>query len=150
VRSAHAEPVVRPLQSRASSAGVTPPTTPLAAEPAVLIADEPTTALDASVQEQVRDLLMDLQQAQGMAMLLITHDLGIVSQIAHRFAQMYTGQIVEVAETAEFYARPWHPYARRLFDALPDFAKRGRPLAAIGGTVPRLDQDFDLCRFSDR
>ncbi|HET9024974.1 MAG TPA: dipeptide ABC transporter ATP-binding protein [Burkholderiaceae bacterium] len=122
----------------------------LAAEPDVLIADEPTTALDVTVQRQILDLLMDLQQAQGMVMLLITHDLGIVSQVAHRIALMYAGQIVEVAQTAEFFARPLHPYARMLLDALPDFAKRGRPLAAIGGTVPRLDQEFDRCRFSDR
>ena len=122
----------------------------LAAEPDVLIADEPTTALDVTVQKQILDLLMDLQKDQGMAMLLITHDLGIVSQVAHRIALMYAGQIVEVAETAEFFARPLHPYARMLLDALPDFAKRGRPLAAIGGTVPRLDQAFDRCRFSDR
>ncbi len=122
----------------------------LAAEPDVLIADEPTTALDVTVQKQILDLLMDLQKDQGMAMLLITHDLGIVSQVAHRIALMYAGQIVEVAETAEFFARPWHPYARMLLDALPDFAKRGRPLAAIGGTVPRLDQAFDRCRFSER
>jgi peptide/nickel transport system ATP-binding protein len=103
-----------------------------------------------TVQKQILDLLMDLQKDQGMAMLLITHDLGIVSQVAHRIALMYAGQIVEVAETAEFFARPWHPYARMLLDALPDFAKRGRPLAAIGGTVPRLDQEFDRCRFADR
>jgi peptide/nickel transport system ATP-binding protein len=122
----------------------------LAAEPDVLIADEPTTALDVTVQKQILDLLRDLQEDQGMAMLLITHDLGIVSQFAHRIALMYAGQIVEVAETAEFFARPLHPYARMLLDALPDFAKRGRPLAAIGGTVPRLDQDFVRCRFSDR
>src|SRR5512137_3161107 len=122
----------------------------LAAEPDVLIADEPTTALDVTVQKQILDLLLELQQAQGMAMLLITHDLGIVSQVAHRIALMYAGQVVEVAETAEFFARPLHPYARMLLDALPDFAKRGRPLAAIGGTVPRLDQDFVRCRFSDR
>ena len=122
----------------------------LAAEPDVLIADEPTTALDVTVQKQILDLLRDLQQAQGMAMLLITHDLGIVSQVAHRIALMYAGQIVEVAETAEFFARPLHPYARMLLDALPDTAKRGQPLAAIGGTVPQLDQRFDRCRFADR
>jgi peptide/nickel transport system ATP-binding protein len=122
----------------------------LAAEPDVLIADEPTTALDVTVQKQILDLLRDLQQAHGMAMLLITHDLGIVSQVAHRIALMYAGQIVEVAETAEFFARPLHPYARMLLDALPDTAKRGHPLAAIGGTVPRLDQGFNRCRFSDR
>ena len=122
----------------------------LAAEPDVLIADEPTTALDVTVQKQILDLLKDLQRTQGMAMLLITHDLGIVSQVAHRIALMYAGEIVEVAETAEFFARPLHPYARMLLDALPDTAKRGQPLAAIPGTVPRLDQTFDRCRFSDR
>jgi peptide/nickel transport system ATP-binding protein len=122
----------------------------LAAEPDVLIADEPTTALDVTVQKQILDLLLDLQRAQGMAMLLITHDLAIVSQIAHRIALMYAGRIVEVADTAEFFARPLHPYARMLLDALPDTAKRGQPLAAIGGSVPRLDRPFDRCRFSDR
>jgi peptide/nickel transport system ATP-binding protein len=122
----------------------------LAAEPDVLIADEPTTALDVTVQKQILDLLLDLQRTQGMAMLLISHDLGIVAAVAHRVALMYAGQIVEVAETAEFLARPLHPYARMLLDALPDTAKRGRPLAAIGGTVPRLDQRFERCRFADR
>jgi peptide/nickel transport system ATP-binding protein len=122
----------------------------LAAEPDVLIADEPTTALDVTVQKQILDLLRDLQQANGMAMLLITHDLGIVAQVAHRIALMYAGQIVEVAGTAEFFARPLHPYARMLLDALPDTAKRGQALAAIGGTVPPLDQAFQRCRFSDR
>jgi peptide/nickel transport system ATP-binding protein len=122
----------------------------LAAEPDVVVADEPTTALDVTVQKQILDLLLDLQKSQGMAILLITHDLGIVSQVAHRIALMYAAQIVEVAGTAEFFAQPLHPYARMLLEALPDTAKRGRPLAAIGGTVPRLDQVFDRCRFSDR
>jgi peptide/nickel transport system ATP-binding protein len=122
----------------------------LAAEPDVVIADEPTTALDVTVQKQILDLLLALQRAHGMAILLITHDLGIVSQVAHRIALMYAGRIVEVATTAEFFARPLHPYARMLLDALPDTAKRGQPLAAIGGTVPRLDQPFDRCRFADR
>src|SRR5687768_460668 len=86
----------------------------LAAEPDVLIADEPTTALDVTIQKQILELLVELQQAQGMAMLLITHDLGIVSEVAHRIALMYAGQIVEVAETQEFFARPLHPYAQLL------------------------------------
>jgi peptide/nickel transport system ATP-binding protein len=122
----------------------------LAAEPDVVIADEPTTALDVTVQKQILDLLLELQREQGMAMLLITHDLGIVSRVAHRIALMYAGQIVEVAETPEFFARPLHPYAQMLLDALPDTTKRGRPLAAIAGTVPRLDEPFARCRFSDR
>ena len=97
----------------------------LAAEPDVLIADEPTTALDVTIQKQILELLVELQKAQGMAMLLITHDLGIVSEVAHRIALMYAGQIVEVAETQEFFARPLHPYAQLLLAALPNTEKRG-------------------------
>ena len=122
----------------------------LAAEPDVVIADEPTTALDVTIQKQILDLLADLQRQHGMAMLLITHDLGIVAQMAHRVALMYAGQVVEVAETADFFARPLHPYAQMLFSALPDTAKRGQPLAAIRGTVPPLDQPFPGCRFVER
>ena len=122
----------------------------LAAEPDLVIADEPTTALDVTIQKQILDLLRDLQAERGMAMLLITHDLGIVAQMAHQVALMYAGQIVEHASTGEFFARPLHPYAQMLFAALPDTAKRGRPLAAIAGTVPRLDREFAGCRFADR
>ncbi len=122
----------------------------LAAEPDLVIADEPTTALDVTIQKQILELLRDLQAERGMAMLLITHDLGIVASMAHRVALMYAGQIVEVAKTGEFFAWPLHPYAQMLFAALPDTAKRGQPLAAIAGTVPRLDQEFVGCRFADR
>jgi peptide/nickel transport system ATP-binding protein len=122
----------------------------LAAEPEVVIADEPTTALDVTIQAQILDLLQHLQKQQGMALLLITHDLGIVAQMAHRVALMYAGEIVEVAETKEFLARPLHPYAQMLLAALPDTAKRGRQLAAIPGTVPPLNQEFAGCRFVER
>ncbi len=122
----------------------------LAAEPEMLIADEPTTALDVTIQAQILDLLKDLQQRLGMAMLLITHDLAVVSQMAHRVALMYAGQIVEVAEAKEFFARPLHPYAIKLFDALPESGKRNVPLAAIPGTVPPLTIQFTGCRFADR
>ncbi|MGZ9060041.1 MAG: oligopeptide/dipeptide ABC transporter ATP-binding protein, partial [Burkholderiaceae bacterium] len=122
----------------------------LAAEPDVLIADEPTTALDVTIQKQILELLVELQKAQGMAMLLITHDLGIVSEVAHRIALMYAGQIVEVAETQEFFARPLHPYAQLLLAALPNTEKRGERLAAIPGKVPPLNQLFTGCRFADR
>ena len=122
----------------------------LAAEPDVLIADEPTTALDVTIQKQILELLVELQKAQGMAMLLITHDLGIVSEVAHRIALMYAGQIVEVAETQEFFARPLHPYAQLLLAALPNTEKRGARLAAIPGKVPPLNQVFTGCRFADR
>jgi peptide/nickel transport system ATP-binding protein len=122
----------------------------LAAEPDLVIADEPTTALDVTIQKQILDLLKSLQAERGMAMLLITHDLGIVSEMAHSVALMYAGQIVELARTDEFFARPLHPYAQMLFAAIPDTGKRGRPLAAIAGTVPRLDREFEGCRFADR
>jgi len=122
----------------------------LAAEPDVVIADEPTTALDVTIQKQILDLLQELQRQQGMALLLITHDLGIVAQMAHRIALMYAGEVVEVAETSEFLARPLHPYAQLLLAALPDTSKRGQPLAAIPGTVPRLDRPFVGCRFVER
>ncbi len=122
----------------------------LAAEPDVVIADEPTTALDVTIQAQILELLKELQRSQKMAMLLITHDLAIVSQMAHRVALMYAGQVVEVASAADFFARPLHPYAVNLFDALPDESKRGRRLASIAGSVPQLNQEFAGCRFADR
>ena len=122
----------------------------LAAEPQVLIADEPTTALDVTIQAQILELLQDLQRTQNMALLLITHDLAIVSQMAHRVALMYAGQVVEVASAADFFARPLHPYAANLLDALPDASKRGQRLASIPGSVPPLSQRFAGCRFADR
>jgi len=122
----------------------------LASEPAFLVADEPTTALDVTIQAQILDLLAQLQREQGMGMMLITHDLAVVSRIADRVALMYAGQIVEVAAAADFFAAPKHPYARLLLEALPDAAKRGGSLAAIRGTVPPLWQNFTGCRFADR
>ncbi|MBX3661941.1 MAG: ABC transporter ATP-binding protein [Burkholderiales bacterium] len=122
----------------------------LACDPALLIADEPTTALDVTVQAQVLDLLRELQQSRGMAMLLITHDLGVVAQVAQRVAVMYAGQIVETAPVPAFFAGPAHPYSRKLFASLPERAGRGRALAAIPGSVPRLDRDFAGCRFAER
>jgi len=122
----------------------------LAVEPDVVIADEPTTALDVTIQKQILDLLKELQAAQKMSMLLITHDLGIVAEMAHRIALMYAGQVVEIADTAEFFARPLHPYAQLLFAAIPETGKRGRRLAAIPGTVPPLNQPFTACRFVER
>jgi peptide/nickel transport system ATP-binding protein len=122
----------------------------LAAEPDFLIADEPTTALDVTIQKQILDLLRRLQQEQGMGMLLITHDLAVVSDMAHQVALMYAGQIVEVATVREFFSDPRHPYARLLLAALPGAEKRGQGLAAIAGTVPPLWQEFTACRFAPR
>jgi len=122
----------------------------LAGEPHLLIADEPTTALDVTIQAQVLDLIRDLQKRTGMAILLITHDLGVVSQMAHKVAVMYAGQIVETAEAQEFFANPAHPYSRKLFASLPDTAKRTGRLAVIKGAVPQLNRDFRGCRFAER
>jgi peptide/nickel transport system ATP-binding protein len=122
----------------------------LAAEPDLLIADEPTTALDVTIQAQILDLLKSLQKERGMAMLLITHDLAVVSGMADQVALMYAGQIVEVASAADFFVRPSHPYAKLLLQALPGEDLRGRQLAAIHGTVPALTQVFQGCRFAPR
>jgi peptide/nickel transport system ATP-binding protein len=122
----------------------------LAAEPDYLIADEPTTALDVTIQKQVLDLLRDLQRERQVGLLLITHDLAVVASMAQRVALMYAGQIVEEAPAEAFFRQPQHPYARLLLQALPDADRRGQPLVAIGGTVPPLWQRFEGCRFAPR
>jgi len=122
----------------------------LAAEPEVLIADEPTTALDVTIQAQILDLLAKLQAERAMAILLITHDLGIVARMAQRVAVMYAGEIVEIAGRDEFFAAPQHPYAQKLFEALPSPQKRGADLSVIAGQVPPLTGRFTGCRFAER
>jgi peptide/nickel transport system ATP-binding protein len=122
----------------------------LAVDPEVLLADEPTTALDVTIQAQILDLLARLQSERGLAVLLITHDLGIVARMAHRVAVMYAGQIVEVATREQFFRAPQHPYSRKLFDALPSPEKRSGALAVIPGQVPALTAEFRGCRFADR
>jgi peptide/nickel transport system ATP-binding protein len=122
----------------------------LACEPDLLIADEPTTALDVTIQAQILALLRTLQQKNGMSILLITHDLGVVSEMADQVAVMYAGQIVEKMPRDEFFAQPHHPYSRQLLDAMPSENKRGQQLEAIPCQVPSLDQEFDGCRFADR
>jgi len=122
----------------------------LAAEPDLLIADEPTTALDVTIQAQVLEVLRELQKTNGMAILLITHDLGVVAQMAHKVAVMYAGQMVEIATREQFFSAPRHPYSRKLFLALPGGAKRGGDLAVIKGQVPPLTIEFRGCRFAER
>jgi len=122
----------------------------LAGEPDLLIADEPTTALDVTIQAQVLDLLRKLQKETGMAVLMITHDLAVVSEMVDRVAVMYAGEIVEMATRDDFFKNPKHPYSKKLFEALPTMAKRDEALAIIPGTVPALSQIFDECRFEDR
>lgn len=122
----------------------------LAGNPGLLIADEPTTALDVTIQAQVLELLGRLQRERGMGMLLITHDLGIVSKLAHRIGVMYAGELVEVAARQEFFSMPRHPYSRKLFAALPGPDRRGSALETIPGSVPPLTARFRGCRFADR
>jgi peptide/nickel transport system ATP-binding protein len=124
----------------------------LAGEPELLIADEPTTALDVTIQAQVLNLMRDLQQREGMAILLITHDLGVAAEMAHRVGIMYAGEMVETATREDFFREPAHPYSRKLLASLPgrDRRRQGLRLAAISGNVPPLSREFVGCRFADR
>jgi peptide/nickel transport system ATP-binding protein len=122
----------------------------LAARPKVVIADEPTTALDVTLQAQVLELLKELQREQGVALILITHDLAVVEQMADRVALMYAGEILEEAGRADFFAHPLHPYARRLLAAVPEEGKKGRPLEGIPGMVPDLANLPEGCAFCGR
>lgn len=122
----------------------------LSCDPDLLIADEPTTALDVTIQAQVLDLLKELQQKNGMSIMLITHDLGVVAKMADRVAVMYAGQIVEEAPVKAFFEDPRHPYSQKLFASLPDLSKRSSSLAMIPGFVPALNLQFKGCRFESR
>ena len=122
----------------------------LASGPALLIADEPTTALDVTIQAQILDLLRRLQAERGMAVLLITHDLGVVAELCHRVAVIYAGRIVEMAPVTSLFARPLHPYTRGLLQCLPHPSRFGQPLASIEGVPPDLRQRGAGCRFAPR
>jgi len=122
----------------------------LACEPSLLIADEPTTALDVTIQAQVLELLRSLQTRMGMSILLITHDLGVVAEMAHHVAVMYAGEIVEMAPREAFFRNPSHPYSRKLFASVPNRQARDKSLAVIRGMVPSLAGEFHGCRFADR
>jgi peptide/nickel transport system ATP-binding protein len=122
----------------------------LALEPALLIADEPTTALDVTIQAQILSLIREMREQQEMAILLITHDLGVVSEVADRVAIMYLGRIVEIAGTADLFADPIHPYTEGLLRSLPGKRAGERRLPSIPGTVPDLDAIPPGCPFADR
>jgi len=122
----------------------------LACGPELLIADEPTTALDVTIQAQILDLLRELQKTTGMSVLLITHDLAVVAEMAQRVAVMYAGEIVESGTREQFFTNPAHPYSRKLFDSLPGGHRRGGTLAVIRGSVPPLTGEFVGCRFAER
>jgi peptide/nickel transport system ATP-binding protein/oligopeptide transport system ATP-binding protein len=122
----------------------------LASEPKLLVADEPTTALDVTIQAQILDLLHDLKQRLGMAILLITHNLGIVGDMADRVAVLYAGQIVELSPARELLRRPLHPYTRALMASVPKLHGGASRLAAIPGSVPRIGNFPPGCRFAPR
>ena len=122
----------------------------LANDPKLLIADEPTTALDVTIQAQILDLMRDLQKRLGMAMLLITHDLGVVARVAHDVAVMYAGQVVESASAPALFADPQHPYTQGLFASLPTRARRGEDLSTLEGIVPQATAWPAACRFEPR
>ncbi|MGW4895003.1 ABC transporter ATP-binding protein [Kitasatospora sp. NPDC004240] len=122
----------------------------LALEPDLIIADEPTTALDVTVQAQVMDLLAELQAEYHMGLILITHDLGVVADVADKIAVMYAGRIVETAPVHELYARPAHPYTRGLLDSIPRLDQKGQELYAIKGLPPNLLRIPAGCAFNPR
>ena len=122
----------------------------LSCEPRLLIADEPTTALDVTIQAQILELIDELKREFGMGLLLITHDLGIVAERAHRTAIMYAGKIVESGPTDQVLRNPRHPYTEGLLSSLPQRAKPGQPLATIPGQVPNLLLELPGCGFCER
>ncbi|WP_218822854.1 ABC transporter ATP-binding protein [Tistlia consotensis] len=122
----------------------------LAGRPRVLLADEPTTALDVTVQAQILDLLLAVQNSTGAALLFVTHDLGVVAQIADRVSVMYCGSIVERAPVATLFAAPRHPYTRGLIDSLPQISRPAARLASIPGRVPAIGARPPGCRFRPR
>ncbi|MCX4627775.1 ABC transporter ATP-binding protein [Streptomyces sp. NBC_01443] len=122
----------------------------MALEPSLIIADEPTTALDVTVQAQVMDLLAELQRELNMGLILITHDLGVVADVADKIAVMYAGRIVESAPVHEIYAAPAHPYTRGLLDSIPRLDQKGQELYAIKGLPPNLLNIPPGCAFNPR
>ncbi|MVA76222.1 ATP-binding cassette domain-containing protein [Auraticoccus sp. F435] len=122
----------------------------IALDPAVLIADEPTTALDVTVQAQIMALLAELQEERRMGLILITHDLGVVADVADRIAVMYAGRLVETADVHPIYAAPAHPYTKGLLASIPRLDQKGQELSAIGGLPPNLTRIPPGCPFNPR
>lgn len=122
----------------------------IACRPSLILADEPTTALDVTIQAHILELLGRIQAEMGMAMILVTHDLGLIAERSHEVAVMYAGKIVEQAETRELFADPRHPYTRGLIASIPKPGERGKKLRTIPGSVPQLLNLPKNCSFSTR
>jgi peptide/nickel transport system ATP-binding protein len=122
----------------------------LAGEPDILVADEPTTALDVTIQAQILDLLREIRRDSGMAMVLISHDLGVIAEVCDRVMVMYSGHLVEQAPSANLFNDPKHPYTRGLMSALPELAGPQRRLLAISGSVPEAGRLPSGCTFGPR
>lgn len=122
----------------------------LACQPKILIADEPTTALDVTIQAQILDLIRKMNEKMETSVIFITHDLGVVSELCDTVIVMYTGHIVEQAPAAELFAEPKHPYTQGLLDAIPKITKERNPLRTIEGMVPNPTETIEGCSFSPR
>jgi dipeptide transport system ATP-binding protein len=122
----------------------------VACNPKLLIADEPTTALDVTIQAQIMELLVRLQKDRGMALVLISHDLAVVSEVAQRVAVMYAGQIIETNRVPDIFAAPHHPYTEALLAAIPEHNKGARRLSALAGMVPGREDRPSGCLFAPR
>lgn len=122
----------------------------LSQQPALLIADEPTTALDVTTQAQVLKLMKEIKDKLGTAVMLVTHDLAVASQVADRVVVMYAGQVVEDAEVHDMFSKPYHPYTKGLLSCIPSGRKDGRNLTPIAGTIPDLTAKVTACQFNPR
>jgi len=122
----------------------------LSCQPSLLLADEPTTALDVTIQAQILDLLKNLKQKLGMAMILITHDMGVVAGVADRITVLYAGRVCESASTRTIFQNPLHPYTRALLEAVPSLALKRDKLKVIPGAIPNLIELPSGCRFNPR
>jgi oligopeptide/dipeptide ABC transporter ATP-binding protein len=121
-----------------------------ACKPRMLIADEPTTALDVTIQAQILNLMMDLQEDMGTSILLITHNLGVVAETCHRVGVMYAGNMAEVATVEEIFKNPLHPYTQGLMNSIPKLTEEATRLEIIQGNVPNLVKPPKGCRFNPR
>jgi oligopeptide/dipeptide ABC transporter ATP-binding protein len=122
----------------------------IACGPKLLVADEPTTALDVTVQAQILDLLLELRERRGMSIMIITHNFGVVAEICGRVSVMYAGRVVESGEVREIFGRPMHPYTRDLIESIPRSGARGRKLSTIPGKPPDLLLEIEGCPYAPR